>query len=72
MAVAAALKKYGFVDEVKKDKDILTVSLAFKNKKAVMTDLKLVTKPGLRIYMKIGEVEKRKGPSMYIISTQRE
>lgn len=71
VAVANALKKYGFVDEVKKGKDTITVSLTFKNKKAVMTDLKLVTKPGLRVYMKIGEVEKRKGPSIYIISTPK-
>jgi small subunit ribosomal protein S8 len=71
IAIAEALKKYGFLDEVKKDKGILSVALTFKNKKPVMTDLKLVSKPGLRVYMKISEIEKRKGPRIYIITTPK-
>jgi small subunit ribosomal protein S8 len=71
VAVAAALKKSGFLDEVKNEKGILRVSLTFKNKKAVMTDLKLVTKPGLRVYMGVAEIEKRRGPRIYIITTPK-
>lgn len=71
VAVAEALKKYGFIDEVKKEKEKIIVSLTFKNKKPVMTDLKLVTKPGLRIYMGVAEIEKRKGPRIYIITTPK-
>ena len=63
VAVAEALKKLGFLDTVKKEKDILTVSLAFKNKKPVIMNLKLVSKPGLRIYMGADEIDKKKGPS---------
>lgn len=71
VAVAEALKKMGFLDVVKKEKDVLQVSLAFKNKKAVMTDLKLISKPGLRVYMGADEIEKKKGPSIYVISTPK-
>lgn len=34
-----------------------------------MINLKLVSKPGLRIYMTADELEKKKGPSIYLIST---
>jgi len=69
LAVAEALKKLGYLDGVKKDKNGITVSLAFKNKKPVLMDVKLMSKPGLRIYMGVPEIEKKKGPSIYLISS---
>ena len=71
VAIAEALKKLGFLDEVKKDKLMLTVSLAFRFKKPVLMGLKLVSKPGLRIYMGVDEIEKRKGPATYLISSPK-
>jgi len=70
-AVAQSLKKLGFFDDVKKDKNELSVTLTYKNKKPVLMDLKLISKPGLRIYMGVGEIEKKKGPSLYLISTPK-
>ena len=60
VAIAEALKKLGFLDGVKKDKEVLTVTLAFKDKKPVIMNLKLISKPGLRIYMGVDEIEKKK------------
>ena len=71
MAIAEALKKMGFVDTVKNEKGILTVSLTFKDKKPRIMDIKLVSKPGLRIYMGVDELEKMKGPSIFLISTPK-
>lgn len=71
VAIAEELKKLGFLDEVKKDKNMLNVSLAFRFKKPVLLGLKLVSKPGLRIYMGIDEIEKKKGPSTYLISSPK-
>jgi small subunit ribosomal protein S8 len=71
VAVAEALKKLGFLDTVKKEKDTLTVSLAFKNKKPVIMNLKLVSKPGLRIYMGADEIDKKKGPSTYLLTSPK-
>ncbi len=71
VAIAEALKKLGYLDEVKKDKNMLTVSLAFRFKKPVLMNLKLVSKPGLRIYMGVDEIEKKKGPSTYLISSPK-
>ena len=71
VAIAEELKKIGLLDTVKKEKEVLIVSLAFKNKKPVIMDIKLISKPGLRIYMGISEIEKKKGPSTYIISSPK-
>ncbi len=71
VAIAQSLKKLGYLDEVKKEKDTLGLTLTFKNKKPLLTDLKLVSKPGLRIYMKADEIEKKKGPSIYLISSPK-
>lgn len=69
VAIAEGLKKLGYLDEVKKEEDGLKLTLSFKHKKPVLTDLRLVSKPGLRIYLGIDEIEKKKGPSTYLIST---
>ncbi len=77
VAIAEALKKLGYLDEVKETKSpeqgrrMLTVSLAFRFKKPVLMNLKLVSKPGLRIYMGVDEIEKRKGPATYLISSPK-
>ena len=71
VAIAQALKKMGYLDEVKKSGEKLEVTLTFKNKKPLMVNLKLVSKPGLRIYMGILEIEKKKGPTTYLISSPK-
>ena len=68
-AIALGLKKLGYLDSVTKEKSLIKLVLTFKNKRPLLTDLKLVSKPGLRIYMGVTEIEKKKGPSTYLIST---
>lgn len=70
-AVAKSLQKLGFFNDVKKDKNKLSVTLTFKDKKPRLVALKLVSKPGLRIYMGVPEIESKKGPSTYLISTPK-
>jgi len=71
VAIAEALKKTHFLDSVKNEKGILTVSLAFKDKKPLIMDIKLISKPGLRIYLGVTEIEKKRGPSIYLVSTPK-
>lgn len=71
LAVAVSLKKQGYLDEIKKEKNFSEFLLTFRNKRPVLTDLKLVSKPGLRIYTDIWELEKRRKPSILIISTPK-
>jgi small subunit ribosomal protein S8 len=71
LALAEALKKMGYLDNVKKEKDSLTLSLTFKNKQPLLQNIKLVSKPGLRVYKSILEIEKKKSPSLYLISSPK-
>lgn len=71
VAVAEALKKIGFLDSVKKDKENLVVTLTFKDKKPLLSNVKLVSKPGLRVYLGADEIADKKGPSVYLISTPK-
>jgi len=71
VAIADALVKMGFLDQVKKEKEYLTVALKFKNKKPRIMDIKLISKPGLRIYMSVDELEKKKSPSVLLVSTPK-
>ena len=54
--VAIALKKAGYLAEVEDKKGILTVALAIKRKKPVIMRLKLISRPGLRIYRGADEI----------------
>jgi len=67
--VAKVLVKTGVLDGVKKQKGLLEVDLAYLKKEPVLLDLKIVSKPGLRVYMTVDELSGYRKPSMLIIST---
>lgn len=68
-AVANVLKKEGFLEGVREDKGKLCVRLAYRRKEPVVLGLKLISSPGLRIYTAANELKKKKGPSIFILST---
>ncbi len=68
-AVANCLKKEGYLELVETKDGTLISTLAMRRKEPVLIDLKIVSKPGLRVYMGIDEITKKKGPSILIIST---
>jgi small subunit ribosomal protein S8 len=68
-AVARLLQKEGYLEDVTESKGTLSANLAFHKKSPILDDIKLVSKPGLRIYMDREELEAKKGPSFFIIST---
>ena len=70
-AVAEALKRAGYVEEVKSSKGVLTATIAYRRKKPIMLGLKLISRPGLRIYMDVDDIEKKRGPSIYLVSTPK-
>jgi small subunit ribosomal protein S8 len=49
-AILDVLKKEGYVLDVKKVKRELLVSMAFKRRKPVISDIKNISRPGLRVY----------------------
>lgn len=68
-SVAVAMKRMGYLDKVESKDGTLTVSLAFISKEPVLLDIKLVSKPGRRVYMNVDEIESKRGPETYIVST---
>lgn len=71
LEVAKTLKKEGYIDEVQKVGNVIKLRIVYRKKEPVLTDVKLVSKPGLRVYMKAGELAKIKTPSSFIVSTPK-
>ncbi len=69
--IAKCLKKMGYLDEVESKDDVLKVMLTFKAKRPMVSDIKLISKPGRRVYIKVAELTSRRGPSSYVISTPK-
>ncbi len=70
-ATADALEASGFLRDVTLADGTLEVNLVYKKKEPVIMDVKLVSKPGLRIYMNVDQLEKRRKPSILILSTPK-
>jgi small subunit ribosomal protein S8 len=71
LACALALKKAGYLDSAEVKDGVLTIEITFRRKRPVISDIKLVSKPGLRIYMNVSEVAKRRKPSILLLSTPK-
>ena len=71
-SVAEALKEAGYITSVAEgDDNTLDIRIAYKSKKPLLMGLKIVSKPGLRIYKGAEEIKKIKGPSMFVVSTPK-
>jgi len=70
-ATADALLAAGFLRDVTLTDGVLEVGLVYKKKEPVIMDVTLVSKPGLRIYMNVDQLEKRRKPSILILSTPK-
>lgn len=73
-AIAKALIKEGFLDNVKEEtidgRKMLVVGIRYSSRKPTLTDVKLVSKPSLRIYVEAKDINKRQGRAeTAIIST---
>lgn len=72
LAISNCLKKASFLDKVEVGKDgDLVVSLAYVRKEAKLQDLKLISKPGLRVYITVDELLARRKPGSLIVSTSK-
>jgi len=75
--IAKILKETGFINDYKIKKnnvqDIIVLSLKYgENKERVITGLKRISKPGLRVYVKANEVPRvLNGLGIAIISTSK-
>ena len=71
LAIAKALEKAGFIEDVKTKDGILSLSLVFSHKSPILMDIKLVSKPGKRVYYKLSDIQSKRGPSIFLVSTPK-
>lgn len=71
--IARILKEEGFIEEFKVEGRTLTLTLKYaENKERVITGLKRISKPGLRVYAKAGDIPKvLNGLGIAVISTSK-
>lgn len=68
-AVAGVLKSLGYLEKVKENAGKITAQIRYHQKEPLIGQVRLVSKPGLRIYASVDDLEKEKGPSVFIVST---
>ncbi len=70
VATAQVLKKIGYLSDVTVADGVLTVRLAYHKKQPILMDVKLVSTPGLRVYMDAPTLTMRKKKtSILLVST---
>lgn len=69
--LAKTLVKVGYLKEVGEKDGMLKVKIAYHKKQPLLSDLKLVSRPGLRVYMKVSELESWKSPSLLVLTTPK-
>ena len=70
--IAKILKDEGFIEDYKIDGNTTTLTLKYKNKERVITGLKRISKPGLRVYAGVEELPTvLNGLGIAIISTSK-
>lgn len=68
-AMAEALLRLGFLAEIKEENGRLKVTLTYSHKEPVLSDIKLISKPGLRVYWDREKISGYKSRSVLLIST---
>lgn len=69
--IAQAMKKEGFLEDVSISDKMLSVKMKTAKKRPLIIDIKLVSKPGMRVYIKAEELEKQNKPFIYLLSTPK-
>ncbi len=70
--IANILKDEGYITNFKVEKNTLTLTLKYNNKERVITGLKRISKPGLRVYAKAEDIPYvLNGLGIAIISTPK-
>jgi small subunit ribosomal protein S8 len=68
---AEAVKRLGFIEKITEKEGQLVVGITFKSKEPLLSSLKLVSKPGLRVYKEASFFQEYKGPAAFIVSTSK-
>lgn len=72
LAVCEVLKKEGYLSDVKRVQNELILTIAVKRRQSVITGIRNISKPGLRIYRQVGKLPRPLGgEGTSVISTSK-
>lgn len=70
-AIAKVLVKEGFLEDVKEEeiegKKLLYVKLRYQRRRPTVTDIALISKPSLRVYIGSDEIAKKQGQAKTVV-----
>ncbi len=70
-AIGKVLIKEGFLEDVKEEeiegKKLLYVKLRYQRRRPTVTDIRIISKPSLRVYVGSGEIAKKQGQAKTVI-----
>lgn len=71
--VASCLQRMGFIDKLERDINnrVIRVYIKYHSKSPLISDIKLISKPSLRVYWDLKSLEKYRKPQMLVISTPK-
>lgn len=70
-SILEVLKREGFVTDFKKDQGNLIIEIAYLNRLPVLNDVKIISRPSVRIYQDKKTLLKKKGLNTVIVSTSK-
>lgn len=70
-SLALTLKDLGYLSQVEEEEGNLRVKIAYHKKEPLLSDVRIISKPGLRVYMGVEELRKRRGPYIALVSTPK-
>lgn len=72
LALGKILSNSGFIESIKKKEESIVVELKFIKRKPVLTKVRIISKPGLRVYVSKKEIpQQRRGMGVTIVSTPK-
>lgn len=71
LALTKVLAKEKFIESYTEDNGNLTVKLLYQGKDPTISDIKLASKPGLRVYVSADDLGAKRGPETWILSTPK-
>ena len=69
--LALLLKEERILDKIEKKDGTLALTISYHKKRPILIDLKIISKPGLRVYKTCDQLVKHKGPSVLLVSTSK-
>lgn len=70
-SVAEVLLRLGFLSDLEEKDGFLVISLTYKRKAPVLSNIRLISKPGLRVYWDLKKLKEYRSAAILLLSTPK-